>query len=82
MKPESSVLLYDTIWSKNQQKSKYDLMMQIHLMDQYMDELKTGILENYDSVQYNKNCMLTTILRHLHKEEYFQGCFKVALNVE
>ena len=54
MKPESSPLLYDSLWSKTQQKSKYDLMMQIHLMNEYFDELKTNNLKKYDSVQYKK----------------------------
>ena len=55
MKPESSPLLYDTLWSKTQQKSKYDLVMQVHLMNEYVGELKTHTdnLKKYDSVQYN-----------------------------
>ena len=51
-------------------------MMQIHLMNKYVDELKTNNLKKYGSVQYNINCELTTILRNLHKEEHCQGCFK------
>ena len=76
MKPESSPLLYDNLWSKTQQKSKYDLMMQIHLMNVYVNELKTGKLQKYNSVQYTRNCDLTTTLRNLHKEEHSAGCFK------
>ena len=52
-------------------------MMQIHLMNEYVDEQKTNSLKKYGSVQYNKNCELTTIsLRNLYKEEHCQGCFK------
>ena len=50
--------------------------MQMYLMNEYVDEMKTGNLKKYDSVEYNKNCMLTTILRNLHREEHCQGCFK------
>ena len=82
MKPESSSLLYDSLWSKTQQKSKYDFTMQIHLMNEYVDELKSGNLKKYDSVQYNKNCMLTTILGNLHQEEHCKGCLKITLNVD
>ena len=67
MKPESSPLLYDNLWSKTQQKSKYDLMMQIHLMNVYVNEPKTGNLQKYNSLQYTRNCDLTTTLRNLHK---------------
>ena len=70
MTHESLSLLYDTLWSMTQQKSKDDLMMQINLMNEYVDELETGNLMKNDYVQYNKNCMLTTILRNLHKEEH------------
>ena len=45
-------------------------------MNVYVNELKTGKLQKYNSVQYTRNCDLTTTLRNLHKEEHSAGCFK------
>ena len=62
MKSKASPLPYDTFCSTTQQKSKYDLTMQINLMNEHVDELKTSNQKKHNSVQYNTNCKLTTIL--------------------
>ena len=81
MKAELSPLLYDSHWLKTQQKSKYDFMIQIHLMNEYVDELKTGNFKKDDSIQYKQNCKLPTILRNLYTEEHCQAASKIALSV-
>ena len=82
MKPKTSTLLYDSLWSKTQQRSKYEVMMQLYLLKTYINEIKSGSVAEFGSVEYNQNSAITTILRNLHCENHCSLCFKKTVSAK
>jgi hypothetical protein len=75
-KTDSSPFMYDTIWNRGQQWSKYQAVIEIHKLRKYAEEMLTQTIVKFGSQEYRKECFLTTALRNLHKENHSRKCFK------
>ena len=71
---DDEVFLKNDLWSKSKLKSRYQICMEIKLMNQYIKEMKEANFR-YQSLEYKNSCFVTTVLRNLHKQEHVKSCF-------
>jgi len=79
---EDSPFDYETLWNQGQKRSKYQVSMEIKLMNQLFEEMDIAATHphvkpvKYRSDAYNDGCFLVTALRNHHRQNHVSACFK------